>query len=64
MCLGASVLQTSSHKPDLEAQGILKRIGLKIQPYVGKKAFINYDMLCQQLGRIGENDFSNGHVSK
>ena len=32
--------------------------------YVGKKAFINYDMLCQQLGRLGENDFSDGHVSK
>ena len=26
--------------------------------YVGRKAFINYDTLCQQLSRLGETDFS------
>jgi len=28
--------------------------------YVGKKAYINYDTLCQQLSRLGETDFTTG----
>ena len=27
--------------------------------YVGRKAFINYDTLCQQLTPLGETDFSS-----
>lgn len=26
--------------------------------YVGKKAYINYDTLCQKLRRLGETDFT------
>lgn len=26
--------------------------------YVGRKAYINYDTLCQQLSRLGESDFT------
>jgi len=28
--------------------------------YVGRKAYINYDTLCQQLSRLGETDFTTG----
>lgn len=31
--------------------------------YVGRKAFINYDTLCQQLSRLGETDFSTRPVN-
>ena len=36
--------------------------------YVGKRAYINYDTLCRQLGKLGEADFqptrSNPDVRK
>lgn len=28
--------------------------------YVGRKAYINYDTLCQQLSRLRETDFTTG----
>ena len=36
----------------------LLRSGKITAVYVGRKAFINYDTLCQQLSRLGETDFS------
>ena len=36
----------------------LLRSGKITAGYVGRKAFINYDTLCQQLSRLGETDFS------
>ena len=37
----------------------LLRSGKITAVYVGRKAFINYDTLCQQLSRLGETDFSS-----
>jgi len=49
--------------PEHALRAMLKN-GMITAVYVGKKAFINYDTLCQQLGRLGEKDFSASLDSK
>ena len=44
--------------PEHALRSLLRR-GRITAVYVGRKAFINYDTLCQQLSRLGETDFSS-----
>ncbi|MDO4493892.1 MAG: hypothetical protein Q4C53_08425 [Clostridia bacterium] len=49
--------------PEHALRSMLKS-GMITAVYVGRKAFINYDTLCQQLSRLGEKDFSASLESK
>ena len=49
--------------PEHALRSMLKS-GMITAVYVGRKAFINYDTLCQQLSRLGERDFSVSLDSK
>ena len=43
--------------PEHALRSLLKN-GRITAVYVGRKAYINYDTLCQQLSRLGETDFT------